>query len=159
MTDRSSLSPIVLEATWLNRFADIHCLGNVLWMLILQKAIVSASRKGSEWTDIACSIAGVVFLGTPHRGCAAASWGNLIATLGQWGIGSQPSILRTLEAHSDALTDLLRDFSRWIWDENVPVVCCFENLPTNYGARIASPVPITSLVSTAPVSPISSDIF
>jgi hypothetical protein len=121
---------------------------------------MSASRYDSEWTDIARSTAGIVFLGTPHRGCGAANWGALIATLGQWGIGSEPSILKSLENHSDALTDLLRDFSGWVWHESVPVTCCFENQATNYGVRIASPVPIATWVRTTPfMSTTSPDIL
>jgi hypothetical protein len=120
-------------------------------MLILLQAIVSASRSGSEWTNIAGSTTGILFLGTPHRGCVAANWGVLVATLGQWGVGSEPRILKSLENHSDALIDLLRDFSGWLWQESVPVVCCFENETTDYVARITSLIKVPILVRTPPI--------
>lgn len=104
-------------------------------MLTRHQAIVSASRQDSEWAAVARATAGVVFLGTPHRGCNAATWGTLIATLGQRGLGSESSILKFLESHSDALTDLLHNFSTWLWRESVPVLCCFENAATDYMNR------------------------
>jgi hypothetical protein len=120
-------------------------------MLILLQAIVSANECGSKWTDIARSTTGIVFLGTPHRGCVAANWGAFIATLGQWHIGSEPRIPKFLEYHSDALTHLLCRFSAWLWQENVSVVCYFENEPTDYIARFTPLMKAPILVRTAPI--------
>jgi hypothetical protein len=78
----------------------------------------------------------VVFLGTPHRGSPAATWGALITSLAPPGFATEDRILKDLEEQSDALTDRLRDFSRWLFFESVPVVCCFEQLMTDYSSRI-----------------------
>ncbi|KAF7552936.1 hypothetical protein G7Z17_g3962 [Cylindrodendrum hubeiense] len=86
---------------------------------LIEQAIVSASLHGSGYTEIAGSTVGVVFLGTPHRGSAAAAWGALIASLAPPQFSTEKSILRDLEEHSSTLTDRLHDFSRWLFSESV----------------------------------------
>jgi hypothetical protein len=85
---------------------------------------------------IAQSIAGVVFLGTPHRGSPAASWGVLITSLAPPGFVTEDRLLKDLEEHSGTLTDRLYDFSSWLFSESVPVLCCYEKLETNYSSRM-----------------------
>ncbi|KAJ5753768.1 uncharacterized protein N7511_007921 [Penicillium nucicola] len=102
---------------------------------LIEQTILSAFRRPS-YQDIAESCAGVVFLGTPHRGSAAATWGAMIACLAPAGLDSEIRILKDLEEHSGALTDRLHEFSCWLFSESVPVVCCFEQLKTDYSSRI-----------------------
>jgi hypothetical protein len=85
---------------------------------------------------IADSTVGVIFLGTPHRGSRAATWGSLIASLAPPGFATEDRILKDLEEQQGTLTDRLRDFSNWLFSESVPVVCCFEQLMTNYSSRM-----------------------
>lgn len=94
--------------------------------------MVSATRHNLEYTPIAQSTAGVVFLGTPHRGSRAATWGVLITSLAPPSFVTEDRILKDLEAHSGTLTDRLHDFSRWLFSESVPVLCCYETLKTKY---------------------------
>jgi len=105
-------------------------------VLNIRQAIVSASRTDSECIHIAGSTVGVVFLGTPHRGSAAATWGVLIASLAEWAFTTEDKLLEALEEQSDSLKDRLHDFSHWLFSESVPVVCCFEQLVTDYSSRI-----------------------
>ncbi|KPM42707.1 hypothetical protein AK830_g3870 [Neonectria ditissima] len=103
---------------------------------LIQQAIVSASQQGSRHSDIAESTAGVVFLGTPHRGSAAATWGALIASLAPSQLAFEKRILVDLEKQSSSLVDRLHSFSQWLFVESVPVVCFFESLVTDYTARM-----------------------
>ncbi|KAK3689501.1 hypothetical protein B0T22DRAFT_440978 [Podospora appendiculata] len=95
------------------------------------------------------STAGVVFLGTPHRGSPAATWGLLITSLAPPGLTTEDRILRELDVHSATLVDRLRDFSMWLFSESVPVLCCYETLTTDYSARagaLGNMVPLKQLV-------------
>ncbi|KAJ6780463.1 hypothetical protein PWT90_01829 [Aphanocladium album] len=103
---------------------------------VIEQAIVSASRHRSEYLSIAESTIGVLFMGTPHRGSRAASWGALIATLAPPGIVTEDRLLRDLKALSDSQADRLRDFSHWLFSESVQVVCAFEQLVTDYSSRV-----------------------
>ncbi|KAK2611959.1 hypothetical protein QQS21_002065 [Conoideocrella luteorostrata] len=102
---------------------------------VIEQAIVSATRQGSEYRPIAESTVGVIFLGTPHRGSPAAKWGALIASLALPGFVSEDRLLKALEQQSDSLADRLRDFSHWLFSESVSVVCAFEQLATDYSSR------------------------
>ncbi|PCD22178.1 hypothetical protein AU210_015976 [Fusarium oxysporum f. sp. radicis-cucumerinum] len=104
---------------------------------LIEQAIISASRQ-SGYLEIAESTVGVVFLGTPHRGSAAASWGVLITSLAPPQFTAEKRILKDLEEQSSSLTDRLHDFSRWLFVESVPVVCFFEQLATDYSSRMGA---------------------
>lgn len=97
---------------------------------------MSASRSESECTHIAESTVGVLFMGTPHRGSAAATWGRLIASLAPSGFVTEDRLLKDLERHTDILTDRLYNFTRWLFVESVPVVCFYEKLVTDYSSRV-----------------------
>ncbi|KAM3548408.1 hypothetical protein ARSEF4850_009431, partial [Beauveria asiatica] len=107
---------------------------------VIEQAIVSASRQDSEYSSIAQSTVGVVFLGTPHRGSPAASWGALIASLAPPRLVTEDRLLKDLEEQSDSQADRLRDFSRWLFSESVPAVCAFEQLVTDYSSRAGAVV-------------------
>ncbi|KAJ6788394.1 hypothetical protein PWT90_07789 [Aphanocladium album] len=89
---------------------------------IRNDAIVSASRVESMYRNIAESTAGVVFLGTPHRGCRAAAWGKWIAWLASCGAHIEDRLLKALEDGSDSVADRLHDFSCWLFCESVRVI-------------------------------------
>ncbi|KAH7000576.1 hypothetical protein EDB80DRAFT_618126, partial [Ilyonectria destructans] len=105
---------------------------------LIEQAIICASQQGSGYTEIAGSTVGVVFLGTPHRGSAAAAWATLITSLAPPQFSSEKRILKDLEERSGTSTDRLHDFSRWLFHESVSVVCCYEQLLTDYGSRVGS---------------------
>jgi hypothetical protein len=93
----------------------------------------------------------VIFLGTPHRG-SPATLGRVIARTGKvLGATTEDSILKALEEHSDTLTDLLRDFSCWLFRQSVPVVCFFEQFETAYRLklrRLETVIPLKQIVCT-----------
>ena len=83
------------------------------------------------------STVGIIFLGTPHRGTQASKWGELIAVSGKkLGFGSEDKILKDLCTDSEALTDLLYNFTLWLFRMSVPTVCFFEQHKTDYGKRL-----------------------
>jgi hypothetical protein len=79
---------------------------------------------------------GIIFLGTPHRGTAATKWGEMIAfSAKQLGWSTEDKILRDLREDSETLTDLLHEFTLWLFRMSVPTVCFFEQHETDYGKR------------------------
>lgn len=53
-------------------------IGHSLGGLVIQKALLHSDGSPDElYSDVVNSTAGVVFLGTPHRGSNLASWGGL----------------------------------------------------------------------------------
>ncbi len=103
-----------------------------------RQAIVSSTQDTSEYRSIAQSTAGVVFLGTPHRGSAAAARGLLITTLAAPGAVTEDRILKELEVDSGSQADRLRDFSMWLFAESVPILCCYEVEKTDYFPSLSS---------------------
>jgi ankyrin repeat protein len=97
---------------------------------------MNANMAGSSFEYIPNSTVGVIFLGTPHRGSAVADWGEVITRASQaLGLGSDDHIIKDLKAGSDSLTDLLHNFTIWLFRNSVDVVCFFEQHETNYGDR------------------------
>ena len=93
-----------------------------------------------SWRYIPQVTAGIIFLGTPHRGTKAAIWGEVYATIGaKLGAGSYNGILKDLQEDSEALGDILESFTRWLFLEGVPVVCFYEQYETNYAKRLKIP--------------------
>jgi hypothetical protein len=98
---------------------------------------VSAAVHGGPFQYLATSTIGVVFLGTPHRGTKAAKWGEIIAKTGDaFGFSTESRILKDLSQDSEALMDLLYNFTLWLFRLSVPTVCFFEQHETDYGRRL-----------------------
>ncbi|KAJ5618524.1 hypothetical protein N7528_006635 [Penicillium herquei] len=93
-------------------------------------------QSASTHREIAHSTAGVVFLGTPHRGSSSVAWGRRIVAIARLRFPCEDRILKDLEKNQGTLQDRLQEFSRWLISESVPVVCCFEQLTTDYSKRL-----------------------
>lgn len=101
------------------------------------QALVNADTHNGPFEYIAVSTVGIVFLGTPHRGTKSTKWGELIAFSGKsLGFETENRILKDLREDSETLMDLLHTFTLWLFRMSIPVVCCFEQYVTNYGARL-----------------------
>ena len=106
------------------------------YLLTYLQALVSANSRGEDFRYLATSTVGIAFLGTPHRGTQASKWGEIIARSGKaLGLGSVDTILKDLCKDSETLTDLLYDFTLWLFRESVRTVCFFELYETDYGKR------------------------
>jgi hypothetical protein len=97
--------------------------------------VLANSREDASF--IAKATVGMVFLGTPHRGSECAKWGQLIAWSGkQLGLDTEDRILKDLQEDSEALKNVLHEFSLWLFRMSVPSICFYEQYPTDYGARV-----------------------
>ncbi len=70
--------------------------------------------------DLRLSVAGIVFLGTPHQGSDAAGYGKLLARV----TGCDTTLLESLTRHSQALHEIAQDFETSY--SNVDLVCFYE---------------------------------
>jgi len=111
----------------------------------LLKALVFASKIGTHETDyedfqsIIKATAGIIFLGTPHRGSNLAKWGLRKAIMGQiLGYKAYQEQLKALQIDSTTsiLSELNEDF-RSIRNSdnlrNLKVVCFYETKEVTLG--------------------------
>lgn len=106
--------------------------------LIFYQALVNADTHGGPFEYVSVCTVGIVFLGTPHRGTKSTKWGELIAFSGKvlLGFETEDRILKDLREDSETLMDLLYAFTLWLFRMSIPVVCCFEQYVTDYGAKL-----------------------
>ena len=111
--------------------------------------IISAISRGGTAKDIPKYTAGIVFLGTPHRGSASSNWGSLIVQSGKvLGLDGEDRILNDLKKDSEPLKQVVRDFTRWLFDNAVPTVCFYEQHLTDYGSKAGGLLPWKEMVCT-----------
>lgn len=125
-------------ASLLNRCKSYPSKLTAIAKTIFHQALVNADTHDGPFEDIAVSTVGIVFLGTPHRGTKSTKWGELIAFSGKalFGFETEDRILKDLREDSETLMDLLYTFTLWLFRMSIPVVCCFEQYVTDYGARL-----------------------
>jgi hypothetical protein len=105
--------------------------------LIEIQMILSANSGGRIEKNIAENIAGVIFLGTPHRGSASSNWGRLIVHSGKFlKLDGEDRIVNDLKKDSEILKQVVRDFTKWLFDHSVPTVCFYEQYTTDYGSKV-----------------------
>jgi hypothetical protein len=108
----------------------------MLSLIHIQMIINASSRKGTE-KDIPKHTAGIIFLGTPHRGSASSNWGSLIVQSGKiLGLDGEDRILNDLKRDSEPLKQVVREFTRWLFDNSVQTVCFYEQHVTDYGSKV-----------------------
>ena len=100
--------------------------------MIFSQALVSAKLHDEDFPCIVQSVAGIVFLGTPHRGSKSQSKASVIATIASAvSFGEQSSLLKFVEKDSEMLADLLHDFTRTVNTISIPLFCFFEQHKTD----------------------------
>ena len=82
---------------------------------------------GDQYSDIRSSMAGIIFLGTPHQGSEAAKYGLWVARMRRLETG----LLESLKRHSNDLYHIARDFEASYADTDI--VCCYEDKDALYG--------------------------
>ena len=95
----------------------------------IKQALVVANHR-PDCLDIKLSVAGVVFLGTPHQGSTLANWASFISIVK----GNDPSLVKSLSPTAEGLLDLSRDFGRSYLDSNV--MNFYEQGDTNSARRL-----------------------
>ena len=82
---------------------------------------------GVRYNDIRFSMAGIIFLGTPHQGSEAAKYGLWFARMQ----GLETRLLESLRRNSDDLHHIARDFEASYADADI--VCYYEDKDASYG--------------------------
>ena len=98
------------------------------------KSLVDVALGDDVFAYLASLVVGVIFLGTPHRGSAAATLGTFIAKTGKFlGQRSEDSIVKDLQVDSESLNDLRDKFTLWANRTSLTLRCFFEQYETYYG--------------------------
>ena len=127
----SSVADQLVQAFYKRRLRDTkrpivfvcHSLGGI----IVEKAIVTAKLRQSDYPNIFMSIVGCVFLGTPFRGTKSTNKATILAQMAETvGLGVDSGLVRVLEEKSETLKDLLSDFSASAKESNMHIFCFFE---------------------------------
>ncbi|KAF2792053.1 hypothetical protein K505DRAFT_308322, partial [Melanomma pulvis-pyrius CBS 109.77] len=84
-----------------------HSLGGI----VLKQAIIMANERG-RYSTVGKNIAGVVFLGTPHRGSDIAFWGKTLGKFANFAVfgGIRTDLLNSLAPKSTELADICSQF-------------------------------------------------
>ncbi|KAL8937621.1 MAG: hypothetical protein Q9216_004336 [Gyalolechia sp. 2 TL-2023] len=120
------------ESQWLGKDAIQQRLSSVAEQLLRglmesRKALVSAKLHEEDYPSVIKTVAGIVFLGTPHRGSNSQSKASVIASIASSvALGEHSSLLKVLDKDSEILTDLLHDFTRTVGAIGIPLFCFFE---------------------------------
>ncbi|KAH6951968.1 hypothetical protein DER45DRAFT_491815 [Fusarium avenaceum] len=111
-----------------------HSLGGI----VFKQALVTAHEDNNRYGEVLQSIAGVIFLATPHRGSQSANLGHIVGTIVNTfrttvtaGLGPRlvrTDLLQTLIYDNDTLEDLSMSARSRLG--NIAVVSCYENEPT-----------------------------
>jgi hypothetical protein len=111
-----------------------------LAQLITLQAIILAKLHDEDFPDILRYAAGVVFLGTPHKGSRTQSKEAIIANIASmFGQAESKNLLGAVEKDSDMLNDLVHDFTRVVNKAAIPLFCFFEQRKSNL-ARLFKPM-------------------
>ena len=98
------------------------------------QALVSAKLHEEDYPNIIRLVAGIIFLGTPHRGSNSQSKASVIASIASAvSYGEHSSLLRVVEKDSEMLADLLHDFTRTVTTISIPLFCFFEQYKSDVG--------------------------
>ena len=88
---------------------------------------MSAKLHEEDYPSIIKSVAGVVFLGTPHRGSKSQSKASVIASIASAvSLGEHSNLLKVVDKDSETQADLLHDFTRTVNTISIPLFCFFE---------------------------------
>lgn len=118
-SDAEKVRPLIFVA---------HSLGGI----VVKDALSQSRMEKTHLRDILPATIGVCSLGTPHRGAPAATLGRIAFEISKVFLQSpNTTLLRALEANSDALERLGRSFSQIIIDRKIKVATFTEELLTN----------------------------
>lgn len=102
-----------------------HSLGG-----ILIKVALDSSRRSThqpQYLPLYTSTHGIIFLGTPHRGSSAASWGLLASNLAKIaGKGTNDKVLKGLLLNSELLEHYRRVFLQMLEDGGLRIHSFYE---------------------------------
>ncbi|MCJ1349815.1 hypothetical protein MMC31_008056, partial [Peltigera leucophlebia] len=103
-------------------------IGHSVGGLVIKQALVLANH-GEIFKDLRLSVAGILFLGTPHQGSKAAGYGQSLARV----LGSDTTLLESLTKHSQVLHEIGQDFETSY--SNADLVCFHEEYDGPLGIK------------------------
>ncbi len=80
--------------------------------------------------NLRLSVAGIIFLGTPHQGSDAAGYGKLLARV----TGCDTTLLESLTRHSQVLHEIAQDFETSY--HTADIVCFYEEKHGLLGVKV-----------------------
>lgn len=120
-----------------------HCLGGI----VVEKALLAAKLRQSEYTNLFTCVVGCVFLGTPFRGTKSQSKASLLAEMAETvGLGVNSGLVKILKEGSETLRDLLDDFVIVAKEANMRLFCFFEQHESDMIRLISKSSPLTHKV-------------
>lgn len=114
-----------------------HSLGGI----VLKEAIIHSSLQAKDYPGILDSIAGVVFMGTPHRGSRSATQAQHLANIINivtLGSGVRKELLKTLETSSRELETISRHATQLL--KNFPIISFYERKPLIGSSLVSHPI-------------------
>jgi hypothetical protein len=103
---------------------------------LIPEQALGIAKHDSKFHHLLKATAGVVFLGTPHRGADLASWGDTLATCAAaFGLGPDTQLLNILRKDSDRLREIFNDFAILANEMGLDLICFYELYPTNISYR------------------------
>ena len=88
------------------------------------------ANHSNIFKDLRPSVAGIVFLGTPHQGSDAAGYGKFLAHA----TGRDTTLLESLTRNSQVLNEVAQDFDTSY--SNVDIVCFYERKHSILGVKV-----------------------
>ena len=125
--DQLSSSDTASAALSSKRFDSFISLFQKISDVEFEQALVSAKLHEEDYPCVIRCVAGIIFLGTPHRGSNSQSKASVIASIASAvSCGEHSSLLKAVEKDSEMLADLLHDFTRTVITISIPLFCFFE---------------------------------
>ncbi len=88
------------------------------------------ANHSNIFKDLRLSVAGIVFLGTPHQGSDAAGYGKFLAHA----TGRDTTLLESLTRNSQVLNEIAQDFETSY--SNADIVCFYERKHSLLGVKV-----------------------
>src|SRR5262245_40621632 len=153
LTDRADNILTLFAADGLGKrplFLICHSLGG----LVAKQMLRSAEGRGvAAWQRIGNSVAGIVFLATPHTGSPLANYLGGLARI----IGGRPTVaLKDLEHNAAPLRDLNKWFRNYAHGRNLPILVSYENHDTK-GVRVVDEASADPGLPGLELTPIDAD--
>nr|VWP02414.1 D-xylose-proton symporter [Ganoderma boninense] len=128
LRDQAANRPLILLA---------HSMGG---LIIKQALLIANTRADGRFNSILNSVAGVIFLGTPHRGGNGVDTATFIANfIRAFKVNVRADLLKSLDPNSMVLFDLTDDFRQLVATKGIEIASLFETKKTKFSWPI-SPV-------------------
>ncbi|KAH6886788.1 putative kinesin [Thelonectria olida] len=128
-----------------------HCFGG----LVIQQMYSKAVLHTQDWPDVATSISGMMFLGTPHQGiherAGLSTQGEMYTAILQAGLQIQDSAMQSMAQDNEGLVSTVFNFNRGIQmcKPQPKVFCFYEQKATNVGEIFGMDTGVEFVVSEA----------